>query len=57
MRAEHVSLSFAEELRKEKVRTDDDLARMQQKERWDLSADFEGLKIKGYQSYFSCSEL
>ena len=40
MRAKHVFLTFAEELRKEKVRTDDDLARMQQKERWDLSADF-----------------
>ena len=57
MRAKHVFLRLAKELRQNKVRTDDDLTRIQQKERRELSADFQGLKMKGYQPYFRGSEF
>ncbi len=49
----HLFLKYVKELRQRGgVRCDDDLTKLQQKERQELSADFETLKQKGHQPFF-----
>ena len=56
--SKHEFLSRAKELREKLgVRCDDDLTRLQQQRREELSADFLTLKSKGYSPFFRGSHL
>ncbi|KAL8987771.1 MAG: hypothetical protein Q9169_008653 [Polycauliona sp. 2 TL-2023] len=54
----HEFLKIAKDLRTSKgIRCDDDLTRLQQQQREDLSADFQTLKSKGYTPFLRGSQL
>ena len=53
----HLFLKYAKTLRQAGFRVDDDLTRLQQKERESYGADFQTLKSKGYIPFFRGSQL
>ena len=53
----HAFLKHAKHLKEVGFRYDDDLTRLQQKERQDLSADFNTLKTKGHKPFYRGSSL
>ena len=53
----HFFLKHAKHLREIGVRYDDDLTRLQQSERKDLSADFNILRTKGHKPFYIGSSL
>ena len=55
--SKHEFLKIAKDLRPGGIRLDDDLTRLQQQEREQLSADFNSLKSKGHKPFFRGSSL
>ena len=57
MSDKHVFLKHAKHLKEVGLRYDDDLTRLQQKQREDMSADFSTLKSKGHKPFYRGSSL
>ncbi|KAL3156597.1 hypothetical protein ABBQ38_000886 [Trebouxia sp. C0009 RCD-2024] len=57
LRGKHLFLKHAKVLRQAGFRLDDDLTRLQQKERKSVDAEFKALKSKGYSPFFRGSQL
>ena len=55
--SKHEFLKLAKGLRSHGIRCDDDLTRLQQQEREQLSTDFNTLKSKGHKPFFRGSSL
>jgi len=53
----HTFLKHAKHLKEVNLRYDDDLTRLQQKQRQDMSADFDTLKSNGHQPFYRGSSL
>ena len=53
----HTFLKHAKHLKEVNLRYDDDLTRLQQKQRQDMSADFDTLKSKGHKPFYRGSLL
>jgi len=53
----HTFLKHAKHLKEVNLRYDDDLTRLQQKQRQDMSADFDTLKSKGHKPFYRESSL
>ena len=53
----HTFLKYAKHLKDVGLRYDDDLTRLQQQQRQDLSADFDTLKTKGHKAFYRGSAL
>ncbi len=57
MNDKHAFLKHAKHLKEVSLRYDDDLTRLQQKQRQDMSADFDTLKSKGHKPFYRGSSL
>ncbi len=57
MTDKHAFLKHAKHLTEVSLRYDDDLTRLQQKQRQDMSADFDTLKSKGHKPFYRGSSL
>jgi hypothetical protein len=57
MNDKHTFLKHAKHLKEVSLRYDDDLTRLQQKQRQDMSADFDTLKSKGHKPFYRGSSL
>ena len=57
MKDKHTFLKHAKHLKEVGLRYDDDLTRLQQKQRQDLSEDFNTLKSNGHQPFYRGSSL
>jgi len=57
MNDKHTFLKHAKHLKEVNLRYDDDLTRLQQKQRQDMSAGFDTLKSKGHKPFYRGSSL
>ena len=57
MNDKHIFLKHAKHLKEVNLRYDDDLTRLQQRQRQDMAADFDTLKSKGHKPFYRGSSL
>ena len=57
MEDKHTFLKHAKHLKEVNLKYDDDLTRLQQQQRQDMSADFDILKSKGHKPFYPGSSL